>query len=616
MIQWPALPVARRIAIFLAAIGVASLAGCSREWYRADADRQVAEILAERKSATLGYQPDTAPQSPPDPKIVPKKAYERLPLTVKAPPSPPALEPSEVYVPWAPLGPELRVPPGVEPPEDIDEMVRMPPRSRRLELGPPSPHDRTHRLDLFKSLEYAVQHSREYQTEMERLYLAALDVTLERHLFSPRPFANASYIYRGGGSDVDTRSALTAVAQAGVRQRLPYGGEVIASGLVQFVDALNDSSQNGESAELAIAGSIPLLRGAGLVNLENLIDSERQVVYAVRDFEQFRRGFAVDVAAAYFNILTAQQRVINRRANYRNLSLLLERSQALYEAGRLNFLQVQTSGASLYRAEAALVQAEAQLENTLDNFKLLIGMPIEDDLLVVPSVLDVTVPDIDRHDLIETAHKYRLDLQTRRDIVDDAMRRVKVAANGLLPDLDIVADATVGNRGDTSARRLNDRTGEYSAGIRLDLPVDRLAERNEYRRQLINLDRARRDLEDTRESVAAQVLARVRAIRTAQATVEIQTRSVELAQRRLEYANELLVTGKTTDARNVTDAQQDLLTAQDNYEDARAQLQVEILRFLRDSGTLRVDPKAGALGRALDRVAAGSPDPIQGPKSQ
>jgi outer membrane protein TolC len=608
--------VARGIAIFLAAVGVASLGGCSREWYRADADRQVAEILAERKSATVGYQPDTAPESPPDPKKVPKKAYERLPLTVQAPLEPPALEPSMVHVPFAPLGPEMRLPPGVEPPEDIDEAVTAPRRVRRLDLGPPAPTDPTFRLDLFRSLEYAVQHSRDYQTQMEELYLAALDVTLERHLFSPRPFANASYIYDGGGADVNNRSALTAVAQAGVRQRLPYGGEIVASGLVQFVDALNETTENGESAEIALRGSIPLLRGAGMVNLENLINSERQVVYAVRDFEQYRRGFAVDIAAAYFNILTAQQRVVNRRTNYRNLSMLLERSQALYEAGRLNFLQVQTSGASLYRAEAALVQEEANLENAVDNFKLLIGMDIEEDLIVLPSALDVTVPDIEKRDLIETAHKYRLDLQTSRDIVDDAQRRVKVAANGLLPELNIIGDARIGNRAETAARKLDDRTGEYTAGLRLDLPVDRVAERNDYRRQLIGLDRARRDLEDNKEVIAAQVLARVRAIRTAQATVGIQTRSVELAQRRLEYANELLVTGKTTDARNVTDAQQDLLTAQDNYEDARARLQVEILRFLRDSGTLRVDPKAGALGRALDRVAADAGNPMQDPKSQ
>jgi outer membrane protein TolC len=619
MIQSPTLPVVQRTFIFLAAVTVTMLAGCTREWYRADADRQVGEILAERKNATLGYQPQTVTETPPEPPKVTRKAYERLPLTVQPVVEPAPITPSRVIVPFAPLGPEMHLPPGSSAPDPDNVQESTVPVRRapgRLVLGPPAPNDRVVKLDLFNSLEYAVQHSREYRSQMEQLYLAALDVTLERHLFAPRPFANASYIYGGGQADVNYRSALTATAQAGVRQRLPYGGEIVASGLVQFVDALNETTADGESAQVALSGSIPLLRGAGLVNLENLINSERQLVYAVRDFEDFRRSFAVDVAGQYFTILTAQQSVINRRTNFRNLSMLLERSEALYQAGRLNFLQVQVSGAQLYRAEAALIAAEARLENTLDDFKLLIGMDIETDLQMVPSALDVAVPDIENRDVIATAHKFRLDLQTRRDIVEDAARQVKVAANGLLPDLDIVADGRIGNPDDTSARRIGSRTAEYSAGVQLDLPVDRVAERNVYRRALINLDRARRDLEQRKEVVAADVLTRIRAIRQAEATVAIQTRSVELAQRRLEYANELLVTGKTTDARNVTDAQQDLLTAQDNYEDARATLQVEILRFLRDTGTLRVDPKAGALGRALDRAASDVMPSPQDLKSQ
>ncbi len=608
---------ARGTLFFLAAFSVASLSGCSREWYRADADRQVGQLVTERKSEALGYQPDTSTVTPPDPHQAPKKSYERLPLTEKPPIEASPIEPARVGIPYGPLGPEFRTGPQIAPQSDDLAATYIPRRvPKRLQLGPPPPDDETVRLDLFRSLEYAVRHSREYQTQMESLYLSALDVTLERHLFDPRFFANAAYTYNGGQKDLDYQSALTATGQAGVRQKLPYGGEVVASGLVTFVNALNDQTENGESAQLALTGTIPLLRGAGMVNLEGLISSERQLVYTVRAFEEYRRGFAVDVAAAYFRIMTAQQSVVNRRSNYRNLEALLERSQALYEAGRLNFLQVQVSASSLYSAENAVVTAEAALDNAVDDFKLQIGMPIESSVMVMPSALDVTVPDIENRDVIATAHKYRLDLQTRRDQVDDAHRQVEVTANGLLPDLNLVANGTVGNRVDTPASRFDVRSAGYNAGVTLDLPVDRVAERNAYRKSLILLDRARRDLETQKETIAADVLTRIRAIRSDEAAVAIQTRSIELAQRRLEYAVELLKEGKTTDARNVTDAQQTLLSAQDAYEDARANLQIDILRFLRETGQLRVDPKAGALGRALDRLAADPTDRLQDVKTQ
>ena len=39
-----------------------------------------------------------------------------------------------------------------------------------------------------------------------------------------------------------------------------------------------------------------------------------------------------------------------------------------------------------------------------------------------------------------------------------------------------------------------------------------------------------------------------------------------------------------------------------NFEQARADLQVQVLQFLRQTGTLRVDPNAGTLGKAMDRA--------------
>ena len=599
MIQSRFFSVVRRTLIFL---GVLSLAGCSTEWYRSSADKQVASILKDRKETTIGYQPQSDPSPAPAPTSAPKKSYERLPTTPIPPEQAPAIAPSQGVLQYGTLGPDMTFPASMPAPDE--DAAEIPPQSRpwrRWVLGPPSPGDSAAKVDLFKSLEYAVQHSRSYQSQMEELYLRTLDVTLERHLFEPRPFANTSLSYQGGQADVDYRSAMVAAGNAGIRQRLPYGGEIVASGLVQFVNALNDNTENGESAQIALTATIPLLRGAGMVNLESLINSERQLVYQVRNFERFRREFAVEVATSYFRILSAQQSVINRRKNYQNLTNLLERTQALYAAGRINFLEVQRSSQAVFSAENTLIDAEASLANTVDDFKLLIGMDVEADLQVIPVTLDVTVPDIESENVVKTAHKYRLDVQTARDTIDDATRGVQVAANGLEPELNLFANSSVGNRVNTPASRLDARSTEYSAGVRLDLPIDRLAERNTYRASLITLDRARRDLDELLDLVTADVRTRIRAIRSAISSLDIQRRSIDLAIRRLDYATELLQAGKVN-SRDVVEAQQSLLTAQDAYETARSNLQIEILRFLRDTGTLRVDPRAGALGQAMERL--------------
>jgi outer membrane protein TolC len=124
---------------------------------------------------------------------------------------------------------------------------------------------------------------------------------------------------------------------------------------------------------------------------------------------------------------------------------------------------------------------------------------------------------------------------------------------------------------------------------------------------LIGLERAQRTFVQVRDSIIADVRDAVRNIRSAQSTLQIQQRAVDLAQRRLEYSTELLVQGRVTDSREVVEAQQSLLQAQDQFDRARAELQIQVLNFLRDTGILRVDPDAGALGMALNREGADAP---------
>ena len=585
--------------------------GCSGEGYRRGADAQVYRMLEQRKRAVLDYRPNTQIEAPADPGV-PRRAYAKVPVTPTSPPAPPPLEPAvEVTVPYGPLGPEkvtTPLPPvGAEGPGLEDDLadLRAGGTSPLVE-GPPRPNGAVRRFGLYQALAYAADNSRAYANQTEDLYLEALDVTLERHLFSPRPFARTGAQYAGGQSDVDYRAALTATGSVGVRQQLPYGGEVVAETLVQFVSAISENAAEGESATVALSGSIPLLRGAGLVNLEPLIASERGLVYAIRAFEDFRRSFAVEVASDYFGLLAQQQSLANRRQSLTDRRALLERTRALFGAGDLTFLDVQLSEQQVLSAENQLLNAVETYQNAVDNFKVQIGMPPTEELEIVPVELELNIPDVENADVLEMAYRYRLDLQTARDQIDDARRQVANARNGLLPDLDLTGDIRVGNRGDTPARQLDSRTTTYSAGVTLDIPIDQVAERNAYRAALIAFQQSQRSFDLLRDQIAADVRSAVRGIRSAQATLEIQRRSIELAERRVELAFELLKTDEA-DARDVAEAQSALLEALDELQRAKAAVQIQVLQFLRDTGTLRVDPEAGAIGRAMER---GQIDPV------
>ena len=590
----------RACLILLVGVG---FCGCSPSAYVRDADRQVQAIVREREQKVLGYQPQVDPGDVERP-LPSKKAYDPIPLSLMPPPQPSPMERQPIVEPQGPLGPELRwmeLPP-VEMdtfPYDVSEARP----GRGPTLGPAVPRLNVPQFGLFESIAYAVENSRSYRDQMDDLYRSALDVTLQRHLFEPRPFASLRYDFEGGQGDINYRSALTATGAAGVRQRLPLGGEIVAQGLTSFVNALSDNLSDGESASIAISGSIPLLRGAGLVNLEPLIQSERNVVYQVRAFESFRRSFVVDISGRYFRLLTLQQSVNNRRRNLANLTAFTEQMQELWNAGRLpNRLQVQQALQAKLTAQGALIDAMDAYNTALDEFKIALGMPVEQPLDIVPVVLDVEVPKVQDEEALALARRFRLELQTVRDRVEDARRQVQVARNGLLPDLDIDARAEVGNRDGTTVGAFDARTATYGAGVTLDLPVDRVIERNRYRASLIDLAETQRRYEQSLAVVEADVRDSIRAIRSAQESLQIQRRGIELAETRLDFATELLRIGRPgVNARDAIEAQSALLDAQDRYDRAKGQLQIRVLEYLRDTGLLRVDPKAGALGLAMDR---------------
>lgn len=582
------------------------LAGCTPQWAVRDADLQVSDILRDREQTTLGYKPDVevAGEIPPRPE---KRAYQKIPFSPKPPPTTSPIEPVAVELRCEPAGPESF---WMDLPADSGELPQLEWMSAGAlsAEGPPLPDNLVRRFDFFRCLSFAVQNSRQYQTEMESLYLKALNVTLQRHLFDARPFvrqtekitSTPSVSGSGGQRVVEHNAALKAITSAGVRQRLPYGGEISAEALVDFVSALRNNVEEGESASLTLRASVPLLRGAGMVNLEPLIRSEREIVYQIRAFEDFRRNFVVSIASQYFNLLTRQQAMTNRRLQLASYTLLVERTRALHQSSKLNFLEVQRAEQSRLQAENALIVAERDYRSAIDDFKITIGMPVDWNLDVVPAELDTVPPRLDDDQAIELARQYRLSLRTAADRIEDAQRDVRNAANGLLPGLNIDAGATSANLDGTPARSLNEDRNTYDLGVTLDLPVDRVAERNAYRAALIDLHRARRAFTAEEDRIIADVRDAIRAIQAAQVTVVLQKRGIDIAQKRVEYAYDLMKLGRGGN-RDIIDAQVALLEAQDAYAVAKSQLQIRILEYMRDTGTLRIDPEAGAIGRAMQR---------------
>ncbi len=465
-------------------------------------------------------------------------------------------------------------------------------------------------LDLRGALSFAIRHSREYRFSEEDYVLAGLRLLIERHRWGPRFFDDLSATIDADGDNATFDSALRLVNEFGVTQRLPYGGEVSARALARATEDLHQrvAGENVQSAELIFSADIPLLRGAGQVAREDRIQAERNLVYAARDFERFRREFLFEIAQDFLDLVVQTQVIKNAENQVQMREKAEERTQALVAAGREPpFGAAQAVGETL-EARDSLNQQREQFRLTVDRFKVRLGMPQDEPVIIETSMFDIRPPTADLEAAVRAALSYRLDLQTRRDQLDDARRAVKNARNNLLPDLDLSGSVSIPTDDERARAGLDFETDDSSfiASVTFGLPLDREIERLDVRRAQINLERATRDFSLFRDTVAVEARASVRNVDRARFSVTLQDQNRIIAQRRVDV---IAAAPDRATALERSDAIEGLNRARDAYDRAVRDLQVGILQYLLDTGRMRVQSDGSIRPlRGITQGEANDPD--------
>jgi hypothetical protein len=261
-------------------------------------------------------------------------------------------------------------------------------------------------LNRDTAIQLALLHSREYQRELEDLYLAALDVIAERFRFDVHFFARTSTRFtsqgriRGGGR---SSSFLEQPTSGEAKWLLATGGQWIVGLANSFMWQFSGPDTNAAWTILDFSFVQPLLRAGGrAVALENLTLAERALLANIRQMEQFRRGFYISIIAGrnpgvgpspgrfslgspattgsgtggLFRLLEDQVRLRNQRANVAALRESMNRLQAFFEAGLLDTsYQVDLARQRLLAAQSALLADTASYQSRLDAYKITLGLP-------------------------------------------------------------------------------------------------------------------------------------------------------------------------------------------------------------------------------------------------
>lgn len=555
----------------LAALGGLLLVGCSPAKYRQAADDEVYKILGDRSEAILGLRQDHS----------------------------------------------IDTPSSLLEPDDVNGSGIL---SDRNQTG------QDNLLTLKDTLNLATKANRSYQYNREKLYLQALSLTGTRHKFAFRvTSASADY---GFARDDDGKVSKESDADASVSKLLKAGGSLTASlanDLVLYFDG------EPKVPSLSLSLTKPLLRGAGAdIATEILTQAERDVVYEIRDFSHFQKEFAVDVVNDYFDLLQQGESLRLSYNNYTNRTFFRKEIEARVKAGLAAEFEAKQAKQSEYSAKLAYVGAINTFQNSLDDFKQKLSLPLGSgvrlDFKELDRLKELGLPELPLTD----ATGYRLATANRLDILnvvdqfEDSKRKVKVAKQDLLPGISLVADASLKDQFYSSfEHEENTRSG----GLKIDLPIDQLSERNAYRSSLIAFERQMRSLAQELDSLLDGIRAGVRNLKLQRQNYFTELEARKNAEENLQATQQRLRVGfPGVRTRDIITAQDALLQAQLSVSKANVGYHKIRLKLLKDLGILNTSqdefwlkeiPVLGAIqvppvppGGGLDDVV--TPDDILG----
>jgi outer membrane protein TolC len=528
------------------------LAGCTQGFYKKWADKQVFGIIGSKKGTVAGADDDT--------------------LLSITPPTPPNLESL------------------IKQSESADFL------GNRAFI-----ENKARVVKLADALDFAVHRNRVYLGKKEQVYLRALALTGTRQQFGPIAEGDGEAAFterqvKSGVNNFVRTSTLTSGGGIGLDYLMKTGARLALDLTTDFTRTFTGGVRNLSDSQTVATLTQPLLRGAGvLATVEPLRQDERDVLYAIRDFTQYRKGFAVDVTRQYLRAIQAREAARNRFVAYKASLISIERDHALAEAN----LRTQSSlkqieqGSLTY--ERTWLTAIRSYEEQMDDLKITLGLPVSERFVLDPAELkhlEIIDPKGSLDEMVDAALVTRLDIYNQRDQVQDAERKVKIAHQNTLPTVNALVNYQMGTPTANGGFELNPRQRRVSGGLDFDLNLNTLPERNALRATQIVEQATRRALDLQEEQLRATIRSDWRDLQLARRQYELAQKGLELAEKRLEIESALMAEGQGT-ARDIVESQDRMITARDliistliDHNLARLQLWTDIgVLFIRKDGT-------------------------------
>jgi outer membrane protein TolC len=234
--------------------------------------------------------------------------------------------------------------------------------------------------------------------------------------------------------------------------------------------------------------------------------------------------------------------------------------------------------------------------SAIDSFKLRLGLPISEELYLDDRDLRELIQtglvpvEVDRLAAFGLCLSNQMEILTAVDEFEDSKRKIRVAADQLRAELNVFGNARLASEGPEDYTQFDPDKVRYNAGISLDLPIDRLRERNSYRATLVSFESQMRARALTLDNYRDRIDRGLRTIEQARLNYINGLESLKVAQRRVENNSMLLEAGRAT-VRDLRESQDQLVSAENTLASLYAAYSAARLNLMVNLGVIDINPR-------------------------
>ena len=291
-----------------------------------------------------------------------------------------------------------------------------------------------------------------------------------------------------------------------------------------------------------------------------------------------------NVYKIYYQLVVGQRQISTLEANINNYETLLRDTRIIYENGFAEKLDVDKVQVQLINLQTQKLRSQNQVDAGMEGLKFLLNMPQRDQLILTDTLSD----DELKSNVLAEEYRYedRKEYQQLETLIELGNLNVKRYRYSKLPTLTLS-----GNYSESAQRQEFDFfEGPYFTSsfiaLRLNVPIfDGGARNARIEKAKIDLLRLNNNVSQLRSSIDNDVAQSRIQLKSALSTMDAQKRNIELAQQvynstKLKYEQGL---GSNLE---ISTAQADLVTAQNNYYSAIYDAIISKIDYLRASGKL------------------------------